>query len=151
MGKGRPRKPTALHELSGTFDRHPERKKERANEPKPDGPLGPPPASFLSEYSPTAKALLQIWNELVEQVPPGVLTSADRWHVELACRLMYRVRNDRAKAGDYSRLDVLLGKMGMNPADRSKVNVVPTAPVHAPTNPFIDLVNEESEEVGKPN
>jgi hypothetical protein len=115
-----------MHELSGAFEKHPERKAARAREPKPKGPLGPPPASFDPETYTGAK-LMAIWYELVSQVPPGVATSADRWHVELACRLMHRIRNSSAKAGDYSRLDVLLGKMGMNPADRSKVNIAPGA------------------------
>lgn len=123
---GRPPKPTAAHELSGSFERHPERKAARKREPKPRGPLGGPPPSFNAETT-TGSRLLAIWQELVDQVPAGVLTSADRWHVELACRLMHRVRFLPAKAGDYSRLDVLLGKMAMNPSDRSKVNVTPGA------------------------
>jgi hypothetical protein len=122
---GRPRKPTAAHELSGSFEKHPERKAERANEPKPEGPLGAPPPCF-EEGTSTGSRLIAIWHELVAQVPPGVLTSADRFHVELAVRLTHRIRTSNAKAGDYSRLDILLGKMGMNPADRAKVNVVPT-------------------------
>ena|ERR1039458_1903241 len=122
---GRPRKPTAVHELNGSFDKHPERKAERALEPKPEGPLGAPPSCFdPGDY--TGKRLLAIWNEIVLQCPPGVLSLSDRMHVELACRLMHRIRTSTAKSGDYSRLDALLGKMGMNPADRSKVNIMPT-------------------------
>jgi hypothetical protein len=123
---GRNRKPKAVHELNGTFEKHPERAAAYANEPKPEGPLGPPPASF-DPASFTGSRLLAIWEELVAQAPPGVLTSADRLHVELACRLMFRIRQGGAKSGDYSRLESLLGKMGMNPADRSKVNITPTA------------------------
>lgn len=124
----RPRKSTAEHERSGSFEKHPERKAARANEPKPDGPLGTPPACF-DPNSYTGEKLLAIWHELVLQAPPGVLTSADRAHLELACRLYHRVRsNPNAKVGDYNRLAELLGKMGMNPSDRSKVNIAPNIP-----------------------
>jgi len=133
-----------MHELNGSFDQHPERRKERALEPKPEGLLGPPPASF-SEADYTGKRLLVIWNEIVSQCPPGVLTFADRMHVELACRLMHRIRTSTAKSGDYSRLDALLGKMGMNPADRSKVSIMPTSlPSHetSRSKTFADLAAE---------
>jgi hypothetical protein len=123
---GRPRKSTAAHELSGSFEKHPERKAARANEPKPEGPLGQPPQCF-NPLSPSGLALIGIWNEVVSQVPPGLLTLSDRFHVELSCRLILRIRTSSANSGDYSRLDVLLGKMGMNPADRSRVNLVPGA------------------------
>jgi hypothetical protein len=143
---GRPRKPTALHELNGTWDKHPERRRARQHEPKPTGPLGGPPAAFLDQFSETSRSLLAIWNELIHMAPPGVLTSADRFHVELTCRLMHRVRTEQATAGEYSRLDSLLGKMGMNPADRSKVSVAPTAASQASSNPFEEIANEEKSE-----
>lgn len=152
---GRPRKTTAQHELSGSFDKHPERKAERAQEPKPQGALGGPPLCFTveggcSEY--TSSRLIAIWNEIVSEVPPGVLTISDRKHVELACRLLYRIRKDQAKSGDYSRLDALLGKMAMNPADRSKVNVAPgfqSSNDHSGTNPFNELAAETA--TSRPN
>lgn len=149
---GRPRKSTAEHERSGSFEKHPERKAARANEPKPDGPLGLPPACFDPETH-TGSRLLQIWHELVSQAPPGVLTSSDRAHLELACRLFFRVRFDpKAKVGDFNRLAELLGKMGMNPADRSKVNISANPMGNVPderngrhTNTFEELAAEEGE------
>jgi hypothetical protein len=81
----------------------------------------------------------------VSEAPAGVLTNADRKHVELACRLLYRIRKEQAKSGDYSRLDVLLGKMGMNPADRSKVNVTPgllPSNDSPESNPFEEIAAE---------
>jgi hypothetical protein len=119
-------------EMTGADVKHPERMAERAAQPKPEGPLGPPPTCF-NPQSPSGAALIEIWKELTAQVPPGVLTVSDRMHVELACRLMYRVRRLEAKSGDYSRLDILLGKMAMNPADRSKVNLAPGGGVAAGT------------------
>ena len=147
---GRSRKTSAAHEMSGSFDKHPERKAERALEPKPKAPLGGPPACFTmaggaSDY--TGSRLIAIWDEIVAEAPPGVLTNADRKHVELACRLLLRIRKDQAKSGDYSRLDVLLGKMGMNPADRSKVNVTPggVSPNDSPeASPFEELAADSN-------
>jgi hypothetical protein len=49
---GRPRKRTKASELSA-FEKHPERKRERANEPKPDGPIGPPPPHWVVEKPPS--------------------------------------------------------------------------------------------------
>jgi hypothetical protein len=121
---GRPRKPQALHEMNGTFEKHPERR--RANEPKPEGPIGPPPPSFNPDLS-FGREHIALWHEVVSQVPPGVLTSSDRMHVEIICRLMYRVRHQIAKAGEFARLESMLAKMGMNPSDRSKVNLSPVA------------------------
>lgn len=128
---GRRPKTKAEHELSGTFEKHPERRARYAKEPKPAGPLGDPPTSFNPEMS-VGRELIGIWQELVSQAPPGVLTSSDRAHVELACRLMYRVRHSLAKSGDYARLESLLGKMAMNPSDRTKVNIEPNAGAAAP-------------------
>jgi hypothetical protein len=129
---GRRRKTKAEMVMTGADVKHPERMDDRADAPKPEGPLGPPPASF-NPQSPSGSELIKIWDELVSQVPPGVLTVSDRMHVELTCRLMLRVRTKEARSGDYSRLDVLLGKMAMNPADRSKVNLTPGAGTGAGT------------------
>lgn len=179
MGGRRPKSKSEM-QMTGADVKHPERMEGRGDRPKPEGPLGAPPAYFMLEprcrycgcafgscelpngkrcsqfgvsrpdvctalscleayrihdgyrapdvdYAEAAR-LRSIWFELVEQVPPGMLTVSDRMHVELTCRLMDRVRACAAKSGDYSRLDILLGKMGMNPADRSKVNVTTGAP-----------------------
>lgn len=170
MGGRRPKTKSQM-QMTGADVKHPERMEGRGEQPKPEGPLGPPPAYFMLEprcrycqrsfgegcvqygnkpdvctapacleayrqadhyrapdvdYTEAAR-LRSIWFELVEQVPAGMLTVSDRMHVELTCRLMDRVRTCSAKSGDYSRLDILLGKMGMNPADRSKVTLAPGA------------------------
>jgi hypothetical protein len=43
---GRNRKPKAIAERDGSFEKHPERKAAYEHEPKASGPLGAPPASF---------------------------------------------------------------------------------------------------------
>lgn len=120
---GRPRKPTNVLELTGAFRKNPGRAAAREHEPKPADALVSPPASFNPETS-TGARMLAIWHELVAQVPEGVLTTADAFHVELTCRLMFQVRIGCGKAGDYAQLNSLLGKMGLNPSDRSKISVV---------------------------
>jgi hypothetical protein len=119
---GRPRKPTNVLELTGAFRKNPSRAAAREHEPRPADPLVKPPASFNPETS-TGSRMLAIWHELVSQAPDGVLTTADAFHVELTCRLMFQVRIGSGKAGDYAQLNSLLGKMGLNPADRSKISV----------------------------
>jgi hypothetical protein len=146
---GRNRKPKAVAERDGSFEAHPERKAAYENEPKPEGPLGAPPKAF-TDGSYTGDRLLVIWNELTSQAPPGVLTSADRMHVEMVCRLIYRVRHGSPKSGDFNSIKEFLGKMAMNPADRTKVQVNAGGGAPAPTpdgpdkdNPFAQLVDEE--------
>lgn len=120
---GRPRKPTNLLQLTGAFKKNPARGRSREYEPKPEGELGGPPECWDAETS-EGERLIAIWEELVANVPEGVLTSADRFHVELTCRLMRRVRSGFGKTSDFGQLNVLLGKMGLNPSDRSRVATV---------------------------
>jgi hypothetical protein len=110
----RPRKPTATLEQTGAFVKHPERKRERAAEPIPSGPLGEPPIHL----SPDERA---IWFELSEIVPPSVAKNSDRFAVEMLVSLMASFRSRRASVGEIAQLSSLLGRMGMTPADRSRV------------------------------
>ena len=112
----RPRKPTAVLELTGAFKKDPQRK--RPQEPKPNGPLGEPPTDF-DEY------LRALWRDLVRMVPAGVLTISDRWLVELACRTMRDVKKGQALASEKNLLLACLSRMGLTPADRSKIAVPP--------------------------
>jgi hypothetical protein len=150
---GRNRKPKAVAERDGSFEKHPERKANYENEPKPGGPLGAPPAMFDAE-SFTGARLLAIWNEIVSQAPPGVLTSADRLHVEMTCRIIYRIRYQTPKSGDFNSLREFLSKMAMNPADRPKVQVGVgvTANNDTPkqTDTFAQLAEEEEQQAREP-
>jgi hypothetical protein len=113
--------PTKVLEMSGALKKNPQRAAERANEPQPTEPIGDPPADFLREHSLEASRHLAAWKDIVAQVPDGVLTSADRAHVEMTARVMARTRIPGAKSSDFALLDKLLGKLGCNPADRSRV------------------------------
>jgi phage terminase small subunit len=111
-----PRKPTALLRASGAIAHDPQRYRDRAAEPKPTGQLGNAPKHFGA----IAK---KIWRELAQIAPPDILTNADRWTVELLVTLMAKLRTGTISTGETSQLTILLGKLGMNPADRSKVQI----------------------------
>lgn len=121
---GRPRLPTATHELKGSFIKNPQRRPKA--EPKPTGPLGAPPKE-LPEGVKTA------WLELAKIVPPRVLTNADRWIVEMAARLMADLRSKGDLSGaKWSRLESCLARLGMTPSDRSKVIALPEDDAKSP-------------------
>ncbi|MDP9039823.1 MAG: hypothetical protein M3O02_11220 [Acidobacteriota bacterium] len=154
---GRPRKPTAVLEATGAFQKDPRRAEARANEPKANGPIGDPPAYFDNVHR-------AIWFELIDECPSGVLAKSDRKHLELASRLTAKMRivpgrmqgwlwalgncmvqmgvnkqevedmkdDLRAALGctsqELSLLATTLTRMGMTPADRSRVHGDPDKP-----------------------
>lgn len=121
-----PRKPTALLALSGAFKHDPKRGRARANEPQPTGPIGEPPARLRSAAARAA------WAELVAQAP--WVTASDRWWLELACRLQVKAQDGRGSGADDRNLMAALKALGVNPADRSRVQV-PKKP-EEPTSGF---------------
>jgi len=120
-----PRKPTAVLQLAGSFKHNPARGRAREREPEPVGAPGDPPARLKSE------AARQAWAELVAQAPWA--TASDRWWLELACQLKVRLQSGEGSAADFRNLTALLRGLGVNPADRSRVQV-PAPP--AETNRF---------------
>jgi hypothetical protein len=113
------RVPTSILEARGSFIAHPERKEDRAHEPVPSGELGLPPAT-LTPFQKT------IWAELAGIIPAGVAGNCDRWIIEIAVKLMAKVRLGKAKGIDYSQLLTCLARLGMTPADRSRVKATAT-------------------------
>lgn len=109
--------------MSGAFAKNPARAVARANEPRPSTVLGDPPAAFLNPHSPTSLELLGIWRELESQAIEGVLTGCDRFLLEAACRIMYRVRRQGASTGDFANLRAYLGEMGLSPGGRTRIDV----------------------------
>jgi hypothetical protein len=110
-----PRIATSVLEARGAFVKHPERARARRNEPQPTGELGPPPAHM----SPKQR---EIWYELATTIPSGVAAKSDRIAFEIIVHLTEKLRNRQARTGELSLLSNLLGKMGMIPADRSRVS-----------------------------
>ena len=123
----RPRTPTTVLKLRGAFKNHPEREKERENEPEVTEPLGAAPDKL--DESQTAR-----WNEIATWCP--WLTVADRVLVELVCRLWTASRNNTASPADYKTLLSALAHLGMTPVDRSKVKV---SAKKTPKNKFREL------------
>lgn len=122
-----PRVPTNILKLRGADKKNPGRMKKRGNEPNPKGPLGSPPR-HLDDLQKNC------WRELVKIVPEGVFANCDRWAVEIACVLMaeFRAAPQMMSGARLSRLDSLLGRFGIVPADRSRVSV----PKQKEKNPF---------------
>ncbi len=120
----RPRTATAVLEARGAFTRHPERRRERRNEPQPTGELGPPPKGF-------DKFRRKLWKELAGIISPGVLANDNRWTVELTVTLMAQQRQGIISDKGRAQLVTLLSKLGMTPADRSKVVARKSEPAKA--------------------
>jgi hypothetical protein len=123
----RPRKPTRLLELKGAFKKDPARGRARGREPVPSGPLGDPPAHFDRKHK-------ACWLEIQHIAPDGVLAISDRFIVEIAVDLMVEFRSKEGLGtGLLTVLVSCLGKMGLNPADRSKLGIAAEGPGN---NPF---------------
>ncbi len=111
----RPRKPTEALILTGAFQKNPSRR--RAIGPKSDAGLGEPPRHLT-------QAEADCWREAAANAPPGVLTSGDRWIVEVASRLMAKLRGAGVggmRGAELSQLTGSLAKLGWTPSDRSRV------------------------------
>lgn len=113
----RPRKPTHLHVVSGSAKKHPDRMRERENEPAPSG------ADLRDMDAPDHldKMHAELWNELRHQLHPRVSSEQDATAFEALVRLVMTMRLGNAAAADFARLQAYLGEFGMTPASRSKV------------------------------
>ena len=127
----RSRTPTSTLENRGAFLHNPQRREDRAEEPIPTGELGEPPVG-LTPYQ------ANIWRELAAIIPPGVAADCDRWLVELAVKLMAKVRRGVARCSEVSQLLTCLSRMGMTPADRSRVKSMVKADAEKSTWDEID-------------
>jgi hypothetical protein len=116
---GRPRKPTAVLEMSGAYKKNPGRAAARGGEPTVTDGIGEPPDFLLI---PGRERELGCWREIVSEAHPGVLSKADRIIVEIAARMLFKVRISIAKPADIKQLESCLVRLGMTPIDRSRVN-----------------------------
>lgn len=114
----KPRTPSNVLALKGAFAKNPSRGRDRADEPEPVGEIGDAPKHLTSEER-------ACWVELVLLCPVGVLCVNDRPFMEYAARVFASVRAPGPldlKAG--VRFEAIIGRLGMSPADRSKVSVI---------------------------
>ncbi len=124
---GRSRKPTNLLVLNGSVDHDKKRYANRMTEPKPSGKLGAPPKHLPDEF-------IFLFMVVVISTPAGVLTSADRIIVELTARLTVKMRTGLISTGETTQLISCLSRLGLTPADRSRVN---TDPSQVPNSPLV--------------
>lgn len=124
----RPRTPTKVLELRGAFAKNPNRAREDAQDA---GALQEPPENMAPDAE-------DAWHQIVKAAPLSVITESDRFALEIASILLADFRSDPIgfPAAKLARLEALLGKFGMTPADRSKVGATGQQPK---ANPFGDL------------
>ena len=118
---GRPRKPAAVLEMTGSFDRNPNRRRE--DPAMPSGGLGPAPEKWVSKAatgSPMNASYVQLWEELKQQDVLGLLGPADRWFAEDLVELMYKLRAGLLKGSERTLLNSKLASIGFTPAGRTK-------------------------------
>lgn len=111
----RPRTPSNVLELRGSFKKDPQRK--RKNEPKAEGDIG--------KFSNGPITSEEIWNELISACPANVLTGSDRMALEIAVEYMRQFRSDPTgcPAERVKTLINLLARFGMTPSDRAKLSI----------------------------
>ncbi len=124
----RPKTPTRILTLKGTFKKNPSR--ARFNEPEPNAEFDPAPPKHL-----TARQK-KTWQEIVKAVPAGVLSDADQFHVEIVSCLLAEFRELKGvmDSARITRLAMELGKLGLNPSARAGMSI----PEPRKPNPFDD-------------
>ena len=111
----RPRTPTNVLEMRGAFATHPERRKERTNEPQEERELGDPPKHFNVDQ-------IAAWNELAD-MGRSWLTFADRAILTLAASLYADVKmyGTLVASKQATLLSKVLAQIGLATVDRSRV------------------------------
>jgi phage terminase small subunit len=117
-----PRKSLAAHELSGAIKKNPARFVGRKDQPRSAAGIGAAPKHLTAEEK-------VVWRDVVKVSPKGVLTAADRLLLEVTCHLVVHFRSGAViRASEVAMLLAALGRLGLSPADRAKLNVQPEPP-----------------------
>lgn len=95
-----------------------------------------PPLGKPSKYLDAAGRAA--WREIVASVPPGTFCAADQFILELASRLLARLRTEGLKAAEFAQLQRMLSSCGLTPTDRSKL-APPAPPKSSDANPWDSL------------
>src|SRR5258707_343216 len=111
----KPRKSIQELMLSGTYQMNKRRYEHRLN-----------PVSTVQLPIGTAPRHLQaiervVWAEIVRSAPEGLLGRPDRIVLEVATRLIVKLRSGEYRPSDVGALLNVLGKLGMTPAARQKM------------------------------
>ena len=132
----RPRKPTGELELNGAFTKDPKRRNARKHEPPPNGPIGDPPNHFDDNQR-------DIWHEMVDLVPPAVLAKSDRIVLEVIVVLLHKLREGVIRGAELNILTSCLARLGLTPADRSRVAAAPEKDENGNEDDFATYVARE--------
>jgi len=84
--------------------------------PSVAGCIGDPPSRLTREEG-------QIWREIVDECPPGVLKSYDRLGLAVYCRIEARIRAGNAPEGFEAEAGAWLEEFGMTPAARVRMGI----------------------------
>lgn len=112
---GRPRTPTAILQLRGSLER-PGLRAIRVGEPEPVRALPPPPVDMPVEVK-------ECWREIVSICHDNIMCDADALIMEQLSYLLYKCRKASfdVHPSTLARFESCLAKLGMTPADRSRV------------------------------
>lgn len=135
---GRPPKPMVIHEISGAMAKNPGRFRDRGEEPETKGPIGDPPAEFLSPYGDGPK-LLAKWNKLLDEAPMGLLTASDAEYLAAVCRMGVEAGRTGSKGFRQALKEygAMLKGLGMTPEGRAIRGLGGKAKkAETPTNPL---------------
>ena len=125
MKGGRRPQPTTLKIVRG----NPSGRPLNENEPDPGGPLGDAPDDWTD-------AAREIWAEVADLAPAGVLQRSDRILVELTVRNLAQLRSEaKVLQSASAELRHCLSECGMTPSERSRL----MATKGRASNPFADL------------
>ena len=110
------RQPDEVAKFKGSHKRNPQRYRKEV--PKSELPLG----NYPDHITDGAK---KCWFELEAYVKPGVLTSSDRWIMEITSETMAEFREAPRKfsASNKNCLVSMMARLGLTPADRVKLGV----------------------------
>jgi hypothetical protein len=109
----RPRTPSNVLELRGSFKKNPQRRREDA---AGAGPVDlKPPAHIPTDVAPA-------WRWICERLPKVVLTASDEVAIEAAARLLAEVWSQRRPEPRlYAELRAWLRELGMTVQSRAKI------------------------------
>ena len=111
-----PRKPLKLLQLSGGLKNHPGRYKDRLNEPQdPRPPRGP--SSWLSKEEKAA------YREILKTDEYGIFRMCDCLAIDTTAKLLAEARANILSVSGHNSLFSALGKLGMTPKARTKLNI----------------------------